>query len=313
LYLRKMVFPVDLAIIYPLGQQRHWWQWLGCGLFLCGISALAIRNSARRPYLLAGWLWYVGTLVPMIGLVQAGAAAMADRYTYLSLIGIFIVVVWLLSDSVEAAPRWRPVLGPGCLGLLLACALSTSAYLSVWKNPIRVFRHATEVVENNYIAHYQLASSFYNNGIQALAKEQLYRSIFIHPTMAISHAVLGEMLFGAGDIQGAFEQISTSLKLKPDDAEVHAALANVLENSPEPKFHDAGKAVEHAKRACELTRYSRRDFLILLAGTYAKNRQYGEAENAAKKALSVSVLPDETQEVKTLLKKIAELESHERS
>src|SRR5205823_6385135 len=120
------------------------------------ISVLAVREARRRPYLLVGWLWYLGTLVPVIGLVQVGEQAMADRYTYVPLIGIFVALAWGLPDLLTAL-RLRPSLMvfPALL-LLLACVIVSRAQVQCWSNSITLWKRALEVDSGNATAHNNL-------------------------------------------------------------------------------------------------------------------------------------------------------------
>jgi protein O-mannosyl-transferase len=313
LYLRKMVCPIDLAVLYPLRYQWQWWQALGCGIFLSAISLQAVRLSARKPYFLVGWLWYLGSLVPMIGLVQAGSAAMADRYSYFSLIGIFVLLVWMLADATNALPLARCALASACTTAILVSALCTAALLPQWKTSIRLFRHTIAVTELNCGAHYQLAVAYLVRANTIQGQYHLLKSLEINPHLVIAHCCLGDTLFKAGDIEGAFDHYSIALKFKPDSPEAHAALANLFENSTAPKFRDRVKAASEAKIACELTHYRRLDYLMLHSGTCINIGQLQEAEDAAKRALSISVTHDDVQGANDLLKRISLLRAQRSS
>ncbi|MEK9137921.1 MAG: glycosyltransferase family 39 protein, partial [Bacteroidota bacterium] len=141
-YLGKMVWPTGLAVFYPYRTQWPAWQLLGAGLLLVAISYLAIRNLKRLPYLAVGWLWYIGTLVPVIGLVQVGSQSMADRYTYVPLLGIFIMLVWGISDLVS---HWRPrkvAIPIATAGMLCVLVILTSIQVRTWRDTITLMRHA---------------------------------------------------------------------------------------------------------------------------------------------------------------------------
>mgnify|MGYP001819000597 CR=1 FL=1 len=155
-YLWKMVWPVNLAVVYPYpGEFPAWQIWAAC-LMLSGISLLAIKNSKAHPWLLVGWLWYLGTLVPVIGLLQAGSQAMADRYTYVPLIGIFLVLVWGLSDLFERFHIKQfsaIIITISVLGVLTTISRNQVGY---WQNSITLFEHTIDVTKNNYVAHNNL-------------------------------------------------------------------------------------------------------------------------------------------------------------
>ena len=151
-YISKIFWPVDLALIYPY--PHHWPLVLviGAALFLAVCSALFVLRARQNPYLLVGWFWFLGTLVPTIGLVQVGAASMADRYTYIPSIGLFIVIVWGVNDLLERWPNWEkfpPVAG----GVALAgCLMVTSIQLNYWRNSLAIFSHTVAVTTDNYTA-----------------------------------------------------------------------------------------------------------------------------------------------------------------
>ena len=145
-YLGKMFWPAHLAVFYPHpGHNLPIWQALAAGLALAVLTLLALRQARRHPYLLVGWLWYLGTLLPVIGLVQVGGQAMADRYTYVPFIGLFIVVVWGMADL---AARWRApkfLLPVGAGVVLSALMVCTWVQVSYWRDSITLYEHTLEV------------------------------------------------------------------------------------------------------------------------------------------------------------------------
>jgi len=156
-YLGKCFAPVNLAVFYPFfAEEPPLWKPALAGVLLAATTAAAVSSARRRPYLLVGWLWYLGTLVPVIGLVQVGGQSMADRYTYVPLIGVFIMAAWAASD---AAATWRNgprVLGISAAAVLLALSATTLRQLSYWRDGASLFRHALAVTENNWVAHANL-------------------------------------------------------------------------------------------------------------------------------------------------------------
>lgn len=159
LYLWKMFWPAQLAPLYPhpaIGLPA--WQWIGCALILAGITVLVVTFRSKR-YLPVGWFWFLGTLVPVIGLVQVGDAAMADRYAYIPLIGIFVMIVWSLDDWADAKrvrTVWRVI---PALCVLSALGFATSRQLSYWQNEYTLWTHALTVTERNPFAHDAVGSA----------------------------------------------------------------------------------------------------------------------------------------------------------
>ncbi len=156
-YLGKTFWPQDLAVFYP--HPAHWpvSAVAGSALLVAMISGLALWGSRQRPYLLVGWFWFLGLLVPVLGLVQVGVQSMADRYTYLPLVGIFILLAW---GGAECLTAWRlPArVGIGVAALVLVlCAALTRYQLRFWRNTETIFTHAIAVTRNNWVAHHNLA------------------------------------------------------------------------------------------------------------------------------------------------------------
>lgn len=151
LYLIKAIWPVGLAAFYPIAALQFW-QSVVSFLFLTGVSFWVWRERKRHAYLIVGWLWYLGTMVPVIGLVQVGSQAMADRYAYIPLIGIFIIVVWGLGDALDnlSCPlQWRLV---GTCAILLIFAALTRRQLGYWQSELQLWRHTAEVTTSNLVA-----------------------------------------------------------------------------------------------------------------------------------------------------------------
>jgi tetratricopeptide (TPR) repeat protein len=168
-YLAKAVWPRGLTVFYPYLPDRWFvWEAIGAGVLLTAITLLAVWQARRLPYLIVGWLWYLGTLVPMIGLVQVGGQALADRYTYVPLIGVFLMLSWGLADLVAwgRLPRWVPA--AAAASILLACLAVTWNQVGYWHDSLALWQHALEVKEKNNIAHNNLGLALYH---QAKAKE----------------------------------------------------------------------------------------------------------------------------------------------
>jgi tetratricopeptide (TPR) repeat protein len=181
LYLWKMLWPVDLALPYPYTHTWTFWPVAGASVLLLLISLVAVLRVRQQPYLLVGWLWFLVTLAPVIGLVQVGFQSMADRYSYLPLIGIFIMVAWAIPGDWTRWPRpglvFRAVVA-GALGFLLAGA---ELQLQYWRNSVALFSHTTAVTRNNILAEYNLAESLARQGDEAQAVIHYQRALAIEP------------------------------------------------------------------------------------------------------------------------------------
>jgi len=165
LYLVDTIAPSGLAPYYPfppslLTPAGAWIDVIASACFLAGASVFAFREARRRPWLAMGWLWYLGVLVPMIGLVQIGDQGRADRYTYLPLIGLFVIAAWTCADLVERQPRARPLVAAACTAALLAYTGLAWRQIDLWRGTIPLFEHTLAVTTPNPLAHFVLGNAF---------------------------------------------------------------------------------------------------------------------------------------------------------
>jgi tetratricopeptide (TPR) repeat protein len=225
-YLGKTVWPVRLAVFYPYEHTGHpSWAVAGATILLAAITAIAIRSRAYAPYLAFGWFWYLGTLVPVIGLVQIGSQAMADRYTYVPLIGIFIATAWALAAIAESVRGARyPVVIATCLGLAVLAAASR-AQVATWRDNTTLFRRALAVTSNNALAHNNLAAGLMNEERLGEAIEHCREALRIKPDYFEAHSNLGLLLAKTGRMPEAVEQFRQAVAINPDSEKVHNNLA----------------------------------------------------------------------------------------
>jgi len=247
-YIGKMLWPQNLAVFYPHpGSSLPGWQAIGAGLLLACVSIAVIRAARRHPYLPVGWLWYLGTLVPVIGLVQVGAQAIADRYTYVPLIGLFIMIAWGAFDLVKGW-RHRQVGLTLSAGLLLF-GFTTCTWLQVhhWKNSTTLFQHALRLNSQNYLAHNNLGAALLKQGKIEEGVLHYTRALEINPNYWLAHSNLGGYLVGQGDVEQAMRHCSEAVRLKPDSPEAHnnLGLALVLQGRIE-------EAITHYSEALRL-------------------------------------------------------------
>jgi len=224
-YIFKMLWPVNLAVFYPYSQASLVAPAVMAAIALAAVTVIVIRVFPRWPYLAVGWLWYLVTLVPVIGLVQAGAQARADRFTYIPMIGISIAVVWGVSEALRAWPRVRLALAAA---VCAACLVLTWLQVGYWRDSVTLYRHAIDVTTDNYVARFNLASVLEARGRSAEALAQLRETVRIRPYFASAHAELGQLLAQQGQPAEALGELQAAVSLKPDSAEAHFRLGSVL-------------------------------------------------------------------------------------
>ena len=313
LYLRKLFWPADLAVIYPFNTHWCWWEFLGCLWFLGGMTILAIRSARKRPYFLMGWLWFLGTLVPMIGIVQVGSQGMADRYTYVTMTGLFVSLVWAVGDAIDGFPRLRPWLIAVPAGALMACALTTLVQASAWKTSIRLFEHAVRVTGRNPIAYATLGFAYSNQGNNPESRRYVNDSLIIAPGQARLYGFLGRLSYGDGDLDQALLNYQSALRADPNQEESHALLALVYKNRELTTLVDFKRAEAEARRTCELTHFRQRKYILFFARICLETGNEEEALAMARKALDVSVSPDEIYEARIVLKAAVDKATAKRS
>ena len=214
-YLGKTFWPADLSLVYPY--VYHWpiLAIAGSVLLLVWVSALALVLLRRQPWLAAGWFWFLGTLVPVIGFVQVGAQSMADRYFYIPSIGLFVVLVWGAAELCALWPKGKLILTIAGGSGLLGCVLATSLQITYWQKSASVFVHAREVTQNNYVADNALGKVFELAGDYGRARALYEEAVRIEPRYAISQYNLGLCLIGFGLRDRAFEHLAAAARLDP--------------------------------------------------------------------------------------------------
>jgi tetratricopeptide (TPR) repeat protein len=247
-YLGKTIWPAGLAVYYPHpGSSVTVGGTLVAGAGLLAASLVALRAARARPYLPVGWFWYLGSLVPVIGLVQVGQQAMADRYTYLPLIGISALLAWTAAAAVAGAPSGRRLLAGGAALALAGCAIVTFQQAGRWRDSVTLFQHALRVTSENALAHINLGVALLNLGRLDPAAAELREAIRIHPGSAEAHAALGQVRSRQGQAQEAAEHFTTALRLDPASARTHRGYGAFLFRQG-----DLGRALSHLREAVAL-------------------------------------------------------------
>jgi len=247
-YLGKMVWPTDLAVFYPHPEASlPLEQVVLASLVIIALSALVLWGTPSFPYLLVGWLWYLGTLLPVSGLIQVGRHSMADRYMYVPLIGLFILLVWGCTQWVNDS-QIRKGLGIGAsVFLLLGLAINTRLQLAHWQNSIALFEHAIRSTQDNDLIHNNLGTTFLEAGEIDKGIEQFSIALKIKPESPEVLYNLGVALKQRGHLDGAARYFSEALDLKPDFADAHNNLGII-----HMARGDGEKAIQHFSKALEI-------------------------------------------------------------
>jgi len=215
-YLRQMVYPADLAPFYPFSvKDLLGWKIILALTLLVVISAVAVATRRKRPYLLVGWLWYLGMLVPMIGIIQVGSFAHADRFTYLPMIGLFVALTWAAVDLCAGFRHRRLILGgfsAFILVVLIFCARTQTAY---WRNNESLWTHTLACTSDNYFAHNNLGYALLQNGDVDEAVIQCQEAVQINPNDAMAQINLGDGLVQMGKVDEAILHYQKALEISP--------------------------------------------------------------------------------------------------
>lgn len=229
-YIIKMIWPHNLAVYYPYPQTLPLWQVSGAVLMLICISFLVFREIKSKPYLAVGWLWYIGTLLPVIGLVQAGLwPAIADRFAYVPFIGLFFIITWGVPDLVV---QWHyKEIKLAAIAAAVFAILSAITYLQVgyWRNSITLFKHALDITYNNHIAHHKLGEALQLQNKTVAAAKHYSEALRIKPDFFETHLNLGIILRDEGKLNESIDYFSKALRLKSDRVEPYFELGITLE------------------------------------------------------------------------------------
>ncbi len=281
-YIGKMFWPRDLAVLYPFDIENFsFWHIILCVLLLLVIFFLAFWFGRERKYLPVGWFWFVGTLIPVIGLVQSGAQGYADRYTYIPYIGLFIVIAWCLPELLSKWRYRKIALGIAAAIVLTALGICTYKQVGYWKNSSILFTHAIEATQNNYVAHCNLGLAYSKLGRYQDAIEAFKQAIRIKPDDAESHYNLGVSYGNLGHYQDAVEACKQAIRIKPDDALAHYNLG--VAYGKLGRYQDA---VESYKQAIRI-KPDYTDAPCNLGNAYLNLGRYQDAIEAFKQAIRI--------------------------
>ncbi|MBN2309867.1 MAG: tetratricopeptide repeat protein [Candidatus Hydrogenedentes bacterium] len=229
-YIVQTAWPARLSVYYPHpGDALSMGQAGLAALAVTGVTVAAVWAGRRRPYLATGWLWYLGTLVPVIGLIQIGSFARADRFTYVPHVGLFIVVAWGLADLVRGRPRAvRGVVTALVLFAIVALGLCSRGHVAVWRDSVSLFEHAVRVTEENAVARNNLAVALMHRGRFADAEPHLAEALRLRPEYVDAYNNLGIALANLGRMDDAMAAYRRALALDPGNVDGHVNLGNAF-------------------------------------------------------------------------------------
>ena len=321
-YLRQLFWPSNLAASYPFPVGSIVVPGILSLILLAGISLGVFLLRRRHPYLVTGWLWYLIMLGPVIGIVQVGIQARADRYTYLPQIGLYLLLTWTVADLCAGWRHRRLVLGILSIVILIALTFTARTQASYWQNSQVLWTHAVACTSDNAIAQTNLGQAFYEKGAikeavahyqkalqidptQALAHSaiglalldmgrpdesvaHLLRALEINPRFADAHYNLGNTFLQIGRVNEALIHYNKALEINPHDIEALNNMAWVLATWPEAAIRDGTKAVEFAERADSFTRGESPVISATLAASYAEAGRLSDAVKTARRALQLA-------------------------
>lgn len=218
-YIRMMLWPSGIAAHYPYPSRFPVWKVVGAALLLVVLTWLTLFRLRNRPYCAIGWLWYVVTLIPVIGLIQVGSQAMADRYTYIPLVGLFIIAAWGGADTALHRPRTHKVLRTAATAAITACAASTWVHLGYWRDSETLWRRALVVTTDNDVAHLHLGTTLMLKNRLSEAEDQFKKVLSLMPSNPSAHYNLGLLYLEQGKVE---EAESYFARVQPQSAELHA-------------------------------------------------------------------------------------------
>ncbi len=296
-YALKTVYPAKLAVFYPYPRSLDLFGVFGAAGLLIATTVLVMCAARTRPYLAFGWVWYVVSLLPVIGLVQVGAQAMADRYTYVPLIGLFIMIAWGIPElmvkwsngqTVESSSpiNHQPSTINHCLPLIVVAlavvaAFSVRSYrqVSFWQDNRALFGHAIEVTKDNYLAHHNLGVALFQDGDLEGAKEHFAKAVRIRPEHTPAQCALGTVLMQTGRPKEAMRHLSEAVRLDNNLSDAHNSLGLLLAAQGRPK-----EAIAHYEQALRIEPQNP-DTHFNMAAALAASRELPQAAEQYAEAL----------------------------
>jgi tetratricopeptide (TPR) repeat protein len=288
-YMGKLLWPTGLCAFYSFATEPSIKLIVCSALLVLGISAGVCFFARTLPYLAVGWFWFLGTLIPVIGLIQVGGQSIADRYSYLPSVGLFIALVWGFADAARFLSKKPARLGAVGGGAILgACLWLTHRQLPYWHDSIALFGRAVAVNSRNPLALTNLGGALVNAGRIDEGKARLRQALDLLPNSPAARASIAVGLEAQEKTSEAIATYREVLRREPDMPEARNNLALILASDWETTNRNGAEAVSLARRACELTHNSQPPFLSTLAAAYAEAGQFEAAASAATRAIQIA-------------------------
>jgi protein O-mannosyl-transferase len=323
-YIWQMLWPAKLAVFYPHPENRvPLWEIILALAVLIATTLTGIVLRRKRPYFITGWLWYLGMLVPVIGVIQVGWQGRADRYTYLPQIGLYVLVAWAIADLSASWRHQRQIATVGAAILLGALTWRARNQASFWRNSETLWTHTLAVTADNDVAdnnlgiiflgrgqvdeaisrfqaavdlrpenapaHDNLAKAFLQKGQVADALLHYRKLLEIQPDNAEAHNILGTVLIQQGRVREAIEQWQETLVMQPENGNAKSNLAWVFATYPEESIRNGTQAVQLAAQALQLSGGKNPIILRTLAAAYAESGRFAEAVHTAERGLELAI------------------------
>ncbi len=259
-YVAKMIWPANLAVFYPHPGLWHFWQVLGAVVLLGAVTFAVIRTAKGFPYLAVGWLWFAGTLVPVIGIVQVGRQALADRYTYVPLIGLFIMAAWGIPELLKkwrlTRPSHKKVLFASSALIVPCLAILTWTQVGYWRDSISLFDHTLKLTSHNYVIYCDRGAAYGKLGNLRQAIEDLNKALEINPKYADAYHNRGTAYGKLGNVRQAIEDFDRVVKIDPEYAAAYHNRGIIYD-----KLGDLRQAAEDMKTAARLDDEDAKNYL----------------------------------------------------
>ncbi len=282
-YIVNMVWPVKLAVLYPHpGNSLPIWKGVVTGLVMVLITVLVIRKARKIQYLAVGWFWYIVTLIPVIGIVQVGSQAMADRYTYITLIGLFVIIAWSANDLLSKWLRRKIWLGTLAAIILPVLIVLTWKQVQYWEDSITLYKHTLKHTSNNVHIHNNLGNVLKKRGRTEEAIKHYLQALRLKPDYVKAHYNLGIAYADSGMHKEAIDKYKQVIRIDPDNAWAHNNLSNAYGALGMYK-----EAIEECKKAIRINP----DFAVAhynLGNTYGESGMYKEAIEAYKQVIRIN-------------------------